>query len=596
MKWGFRQRQLGGIGAKVFLLSFFSVCCALLLIGTIAYMNIYSTIKDSQQKVLLGSSLQVEENLKQYMKNLQTQLLFLSNRDIFQALPDNGYSSLLNSALRLHSEELTAMYVIRENRLATVVPYGYKYALPEERLLQIARETAKHDFWWSEPFDIGLGKTVTVAKAFSDPESGDSSIVALDLNMLTLVKSIAAPGASPSSGIFLYSPESGFISTNMLVAAKKDIEQKNNIAAELDRLVTSTSEVMTTVSAGEDVWQVLRRENNRWGWIVFAVINETEAYPLLAQLRQLLVVLLGVWLLVSLLVSYRLSAYIQSPIRTINRQMQQGAMGHLETRITLNRNDEFDTIARSFNQMMHSIGESFMQLKAAEEAKRYHEWKALQSQIRPHFLYNTLNAFYCLCEMNRSQEVGEMIRALLSMLRYSIDKVGDIVRVAEEIEHVDIYVKLMKLRYGDLFDVEMAVPKFALEAPIPKLTLITLVENSIFYGMQKNGERNRIRIGTDSALEGGGDGIRLVLSDTGPGMPPDVAEQLFRRESKARARPDGLNNLGIRNVHDRIKLYFGGEYGLHIENRPGDGVTVHVLIPQYRAESHSPLQPETKGG
>ncbi|RAV20286.1 hypothetical protein DQG23_15015 [Paenibacillus contaminans] len=573
-KVGRIKTMFTGIGTKVFLISFLSVLCALFIIGFIAYRNIYVMIKENQVKTLQASYIQVEEYLKAYMKNIQTQLLFLANAEIYNKLSEEDYTRTLENMMTINSEEIHFFYVIENGKLLASVPYGFKYFVSPEWLAEVSEETELSGFWWSKPHDSGQGQTVTVAKSFQNPVSGQTLVVALDINVANLVRSMASK--EKESSIFLYTRDGDFIATSREPKLYDEFQYLDRMKEQLRHLTISGGSEFETVSAPEGTWKVLKRENNRWEWVVFAVINESEAYPLLTIINRQITLIMVVWVIISLIISYRLASYIKNPIHRITRQMKLGAMGNLDARIELRRNDEFASIANNFNKMMSNIKELFENLKQAEKRKRYQELKTLQSQIHPHFLYNTLSSFYLLCETDRIKELGPMIHSLMGLLHYSIDKVGDIVSLEEELRQVGHYVDLMKLRFGDVFDIDIVVPEHSLFVPLPKLTLITLIENSIFYGLGLTEQRNHIIIAADMANSGG---ITIEVSDTGPGIDPAKLQDLLTQRSEGGGTFQGLNNLGIRNIHERIQLYFGESYGLHLENEPGQGLLVQIRLP-----------------
>lgn len=569
-----RRRLFTSIGNKMFLIAFLSVLSGLIMIGVFAYSTVYVLIKENQEKSLQSSVVHVEDYLKWYMLNIQSQLLYFSNVDIFESLSRENYMLLMNNFITLYSNDINAAYVIEQGELLAISPELYKHSVSHQWLEEVDKQASQWGFWWSDPFDSGFGRAVTVAKSFRSSDKTRTITVALELN----VESFASLGESRPTDktIYIFSRSGKFVASNTPIDHYSQKLQRDEMVRILGETLIEKGKDFNTIHTPQGDFKILRSDNNRWDWIVFSVVNEAKAYPLLTSLQKQFLLILLIWITISLIISYRLAAYIKKPIRTIIRQMNAGSLGRLDTRIEIKRNDEFGLIATHFNKMMLNLNDLFNNLKEAEERKRVQEMKVLQSQIQPHFLYNTLNAFYWLSETERSREIGPLIQALMGLLKYSIDKVGDVVPLEEEVRQLHNYAELMKLRYGPVFDLDIVIPdSIAAQATIPKLTLITLVENSIFYGLSKPNHRNHIII---SSAESDAGQLLLEVSDTGPGMKEDAIRDLFKKQ-ETRSTFKGLNNLGIRNIQERIQLYYGYEYGLSIENDEEEGLLVKIRLP-----------------
>ncbi len=564
------------ISTKVFLNTFISVLIGMTAIAMLAYSTIYVLIKDNQEASLQASVVQVEDYLKWYMLNIQSQLLYFSNPDIYELLNDENYALLMNSFLSLNSNEINAAYVIEGGEIQHIAPQLYRHYLSRDLVQEVARQTEQWGFWWSDPFDSGFGRAVTVAKSFSPDDNRNRKItVVLELNVDSFAH-LGVSGQSKEQNIYIFSRSGKFVASNVPIDNYDQKLQRDQMIHVLGEAMAETGNDFNTVTTAEGSYRILKSDNNRWDWIVFAVINEANAYPLLSLLQKQFLLLLVTWVSLSAFISYRLALYIKKPIKSIIRQMNASSLGRFDARIDLKRNDEFSIISTHFNKMMVNIKGLFDDLRQAEERKRVQEIKVLQSQIQPHFLYNTLNAFYWLSETDRAKEIGPLIKALMGLLKYSIDKVGDLVPLEQEAEQLQNYADLMKLRYGDVFELDIVIPDELLRrVSIPKLTLITLVENSIFYGLNSSEQSNHIIVTAEINAQRQ---VIVEVSDSGPGMRQEDIRRLFEKHEDNR-NFKGLNNLGLRNIQERIQLYYGPAYGLKIENDPGEGLLVRIKLP-----------------
>ncbi|NQX61174.1 sensor histidine kinase [Paenibacillus qinlingensis] len=564
-----RTNFISSVSTKLFILTFMSVIVLFLVIGVFSYQRLFEPIKQNNEKVLQGSVVQVENYIKTLMNNIQTQLIFLSTPVLYN-MGEKDFVQLMENVLSYHQEEIASIYVIEDNTVRISSPFGYRVYVPEERIAEITNQTSKTGFWWSPPHTINDHFVLTVSKQIDNRR-----VVAMDVNLNALTgPQIIQDDPDNQRRIYLFTGQGDYLSTNTYLAYPKTYLNHLEMKAALQGLTQQSGTSFNTVHTSFGNYMVLSSNQNRWDWFVFSVIEESQAFPLIDSLKQQLVFVLLVAILLAFILSVWITNYIRKPVTAITKQFKAAARGELEARIKLKRNDEFTHIANGFNGMMDDIQSLFDDLRVAEEKKRHHELKVLQSQIHPHFLNNTLNAIYCLGETGQTQEMCEMIRSLMGLLQYSTDKVGDIVTVEDELAQLDNYVQIMNLRYGDVFVMDIAVPEIYNATPIPKLTLITLVENSIFYGLSKDGVNHIIVCGKEHE----GAGVVLEVSDTGPGIPPDKLKVLLEESDAANANK-GLNNLGMRNVQERLRMTFGYPYGLHFANEPDEGLTVTIHLP-----------------
>ncbi|MCU6712489.1 histidine kinase [Paenibacillus sp. J5C_2022] len=565
-----RTRWFSSISMKLFVITFFSVICLFLVIGLFGYQRLFTPIRENNDSALQASVDQMEKSLKTFMDNIQTQFIFLSNTDIQQQLNEEDYSVLLQHMHELHSNSIDGFYLLDHGEVVVSEPYSYQFFITPETLSLIALKTSVKGFWWSDPYRTGDRRVITVARQINE-----NRFIALDLNLDSLTDPLIAQ--EENKHVYLFSESGLYITSNASLTAYEEIQRHYRMISTLAGLIQSGRRGMEIVEAADGEYKVLQSKGNRWGWIVFSIIKENEAYPLLSSLKQQLFIVVLIAVALAAVVSGWVAMYIQKPFSAIIRQLKAGARGDLASRVIIRRSDEFALIASGFNRMMNNIQTLFNDLQKSEERKRHHELKVLHSQVNSHFLNNTLSAIYYLDRSGRGREMGEMIGSLMGLMQYSMDKVSEIVTVEEELKQLDNYVRLMQLRYGDAFDFEVIVPDELTQAPIPKLTLITLVENSIFYGLNQP-EPNFIIV--TGGIEHDGK-VALEVSDRGPGIPEDKLASLLARavtEETESARK-GLNNLGIRSVQDRIMLHFGMVYGLTFRNDEDGGLIVTIRLP-----------------
>ncbi|MFC5471189.1 sensor histidine kinase [Cohnella suwonensis] len=559
-------RFTSSVSAKLFILTFLSVVVLFLIIGFFGYRRLFEPLKQNNEKALQGSVVQIENYIKTLMNSLESQLIFLSNPVLYDKMEESDFTKLIDNIMTYHRDQIHSIYLIDRDEVRNSSPYGYRFFITADRIKEIRNNTDKSGVHWTPPHAVSERFVITVSKQIDK-----NRFIALDLDLNALTGPQIIQGEQRR--IYLFTGDGQYLSSNTYLAYPETYKNHLEMKDALQKLTRTSGTSFNSIRTSYGDYTVLSSKQNRWDWVVFSVIEESQAFPLMDSLKRQLVLVLLIAIVLAAIVSVWITNYIRKPVIVITRQFKAAARGELDSRIKLKRNDEFTHIADGFNRMMGNIQSLFDDLRVAEEKKRHHELKVLQSQIHPHFLNNTLNAIYCLGETGQTEKMCEMIRSLMGLLQYSTDKVGDIVTVEDELQQLEDYVQIMNLRYGDVFEMDIAVPEIYYGTPIPKLTLITLAENSIFYGLTKKGTNHIIVTAGDRA-----DGIWLEVSDTGPGIDPSKLASMTE-ETSAPNPYKGLNNLGLRNVQDRIRLTFGYPYGLHFKNEPDEGLTVEVHLP-----------------
>jgi two-component system sensor histidine kinase YesM len=273
--------------------------------------------------------------------------------------------------------------------------------------------------------------------------------------------------------------------------------------------------------------------------------------------------------------------------------MKQIQMRRFDVRFDYAYEDEVGKLGRTFNFMVDELQDQIHQMNAyiselkaeklrvqnEQKLKRKAELKALQMQIAPHFLYNTLDSIKWLAEKNDQADISRIATALAAYFRTALSRGAEHITIAEELEHTASYLAIQSMRYGTLFDYTIEAEEAVRPLMTVKLILQPLVENAIYHGIKPSGRSGRIAI---VAAAGPRQDIRITVSDNGSGIHP-MKLQLIKKRLE---RSEGVSaeGYGIFNVNDRLKLYFGDDYGLDIHSEWGQGTRVTVRIPMYRKE------------
>lgn len=273
------------------------------------------------------------------------------------------------------------------------------------------------------------------------------------------------------------------------------------------------------------------------------------------------------------LLSYHIPLSISRPIRKLSEVTDQVAKGDLSVRANVGTGAEVGVLSDSLNSMIDKINELLEQVTKEQVRLRKAEFELLQSQINPHFLYNTLDTIIWLAEAGEQKQVVSMVGSLSEFFRTSLNQGKDIVSLKEELQHVRSYLEIQQVRYQDILYYEINVPKDLDKYSIPKITIQPLVENALYHGIKNKRGPGRIIINGRKEK----DYFVLMIEDNGIGM---TQERLGQVRDGIRNKVPGEKDIyGLYNVNERIRLNFGEEYGISIESTYTEGTTVSIILP-----------------
>ena len=284
------------------------------------------------------------------------------------------------------------------------------------------------------------------------------------------------------------------------------------------------------------------------------------------------------------LISFYISKSITQPIKLLENSMRKVRTGDLKQKVIVNCGGEVESLALNFNTMVEEIQELISKVYETQLKELDSQFKALQAQINPHFLYNTLDSIDSLAQIKGEEEISEMIRSLSRMFRYTVKQDNGLVPLRDEINHVKDYFLLQAVRYNDKFSIVYEIPEDLINVKVIKLILQPIVENAINHGFGKSLKKGRISI---SAAQNSGH-LLLTVSDTGTGIDSNkldkLNEQLENDFNGIAAIDKKSDSIGIFNIHARIRLYHGSDYGLKLDSMKGKGTNVQVMLPLLEEE------------
>ena len=267
-----------------------------------------------------------------------------------------------------------------------------------------------------------------------------------------------------------------------------------------------------------------------------------------------------------------ISDKISNPIKRLDGSVREIESGNLDVEIVPSGSYEVEHLGKSIKNMLGRIKVLMSDLVAEHNAKRKSEFDTLQSQINPHFLYNTLDIIVWMIENENSDKAVNIVTALAKFFRISLSKGKNIITVKDEVEHVRNYLMIQNMRFKNRFEYSIDVDEKVLSYSSLKLMLQPLVENAIYHGMEfmdGDGEIDVKVFKEDNSLY-------FTITDNGLGMSEDMVETLLNKDFVPSKKGSGI---GVKNVNERIKLYFGSEYGLKVESEPDEGTKITIHLP-----------------
>lgn len=557
-----------------------SVCCMCLL-GVMLYQQFTRkaenlTVENSRQ--LLN---QTTINLEDYLRNM---------RRISDAM---YYTVIKNTDIGSESLEdsMNLLYEVNKDKLVSVACYTNDGKLTEAS--PIATEKPGVDVKSQKWFQDAAGElenfhfsTPHVQNLFDDPSyryywvvslsrtveltrNGNSmlGVLLVDMNYSSIEQLLEKANTDTSGeyvylmapdGEIIYHPKQNLIhmglyeENNTEAAGYEDTTVKENFHGE-KRLVT-----VKTISYT--------------GWKLISVVPMKSFSMGMTGMRNLVVLLVALTVLAVVILNQMVSARISKPLRRLNDSVKEWEAGNMNPDIYIGGSMEVEHLGKTLRSTVAQIRQLMDDIVVEQEEKRKSELDALQSQINPHFLYNTLDSIVWMITGERYDDAVFMITQLASLFRISLSKGKTVIKIEDEVKHARNYMNIQKIRYKNSFEVDFQIEEDILDGCIVKLVLQPLLENAIYYGMEFMDGEGEIHVrGYRKDKD-----VYLEVEDNGLGMPEEEAAELLNGKERPHKHGSGV---GLVNVHSRLKLRFGEAYGLVIHSCPDEGMMVQIHIP-----------------
>ncbi|MDU4698031.1 MAG: sensor histidine kinase [Paenibacillus sp.] len=313
-------------------------------------------------------------------------------------------------------------------------------------------------------------------------------------------------------------------------------------------------------------------------WSVVSVTPRQDLNVELVETKRYLLIVISILIIVSAVVASLVSRTFSKPLKQLIREMKQVEIGNFRGMVNVSSYQEINILVASFNRMVSRIEELIERVKISSVSEKNAELQALQSQVNPHFLYNTLDMIYWMLDEKENDRLGELVLSLSSMFRYSSEwKDGASVTLREELEQIHHYLTIILIRLEGRLRVETPVDERWLDIRLPKMTLQPIIENAVKYGLESLKRQGVLKLYTQEV----GGVLKIVVEDNGNGIDAErlawLKQSINRQTSKE--SDTGSSGIGLQNLHRRLQHMFGERYGLEIDSIPDKGTQVAVLLP-----------------
>ena len=305
------------------------------------------------------------------------------------------------------------------------------------------------------------------------------------------------------------------------------------------------------------------------GWKIVGIFSLTENFQNDIQIKMFVLFLFFLTILLLLIANNFISSKIAYPIMELEKSVKELEQGHFDAEIAIGGSYEIRHLGETITSMAAQMRKLMQDIVTEQESKRKSEFDALQSQINPHFLYNTLDSIVWMVENERYQEAIIMVTSLAKFFRVGLSKGKNIIPLKDELKHAESYITIQHMRFRN-FTFRINAPQDILHMASIKLIIQPLLENAVYHGMELMDGEGEIEVNAYAE----GDSLYIEVMDNGMGIPEEEIDGLLKRESIGKG-----SGIGLKNVHERIQLYFGENYGLTIVSEADVGTTIQIHLP-----------------
>jgi len=559
------------------------IVVTLLVLGSLSYYSLHTILIQNAEATtmqLVSQLNRVIENYIRYMDDIA--LMAVTNGDVraFIAAPRADTPQLRHAiestfeSLRAVRRDIDSVFVITRDGRAIAATTGGALnptvdlsrrfaeleagAVPDHPSVSSAHVENLVDYRY--PWVISLVRMLPAG-----PGGKSRGLIQVDLNYEIIARLCKDIQLGKSGYVFILSRNGDIVyhPRQQLIYGGLKTERISQILAQ------GSGNLKASVDGRQILYTVV--SSRETGWEVVAVSYLDELFRASREAEYVFLMLSLLVLVGAVGAGMVISSNISRPIESLRRSMQAVESGNFDIDITVSSRNEIYQLAQDCDIAVKKVRDLIEQNRKEQELKRKLELRSLQAQINPHFLYNTLDSIIWMIELGETDRAIDMTSSLARFFRIGISRGEETISVGTEFEYVQTYLEIQKQRYKDKLSYEIAFSPDLGNLQILKMIIQPLVENAIYHGIKNIEGPGVIRITGQRE----GESIIIRVSDNGVGMAPDELAAL--RDGLIEPRP--TNGVGVRNVQERIHVYFGLEYGVSFESAPGAGTVATIHIP-----------------
>ncbi len=441
--------------------------------------------------------------------------------------------------------------------------------LPLKKMLEQVRGANSISTWYIEPTEDGQANLYMLRMIHSSEDFKEIGFIILQVNREKLKNVYFDLSTEFTDSIQILSQDNLWIigmDRNQLSDREKEWLAKQN--EEWNYQIDSKSQNMIAyMNVMGTPWKIVAR----------ASLEELFSQEM-DHFRVLFVVVMVTTVLIVSIFSILMAMDILEPINRLVYSIKKVEQENVHEEVLVDREDELGYLSKCFNKMSCEIDNLLNRVYKEQLTRKESELKALQAQINPHFLFNTLESINWMAQLNNVPEIRDMVTSLSALMEASIGKGSPMVPLSKELKYIDSYLLIMKNRYGDRLTYESHIDKSLLRNEVPKLILQPLVENAIYHGIDRMRKKGIITL----TIEQREDQIYIEIKDNGKGMTTEEVEdmnRLFKEDNHDYLLGTNRKSIGLANVNGRLKLFFGQEYGLEVESEYENYTKMKFYVP-----------------
>ncbi|UQZ33612.1 sensor histidine kinase [Paenibacillus sp. PK3_47] len=565
------------------LLGFLAVMLIILtFVGAITFHSVSTLLKNNAEKHIQQTAVQANGRLEGILEQINSLTTLVSTNDYIQQLllrDIEGQSPTFAerqelppviNLVQLYTDGIKSVELYNRDgaRLYPLDDSSLRGKVPEDWIELAARKEGSLVWYGIDPYDstslLAIRQISLIDKYFT---AGGYLLIRADRSKFALDASLAGEGERET--VLLLASDGRLITSN-----DDTISQKTAAM-----LAGSNNEQVASI--GDRSFIVVKQRSSVTGWTLLILTPVNVITKGTSVLRTTIVVSAVMGTVLFTVLSFFLSTLITRPVFKLIKAMRSTRLGILKPTEKVSSTMEIQELNYSYNKMIDNINELIGLVYEKELSRSHTELKALQAQINPHFLFNTLDVLYwSLVDKDEDQLAGYVV-AMSDLFRYTITgQSGDgWVKLRDELEHIRRYLFIMKMRFEDRLEWEIDAPPEVQDVDLPRLLLQPLVENAILHGVESRIEPGRVKL----TVTGGEERIAITVEDDGIGMDEEQLGALMKELGSGQVTSSKNSGVGIANVQKRLQLFFPGtgmqSAGMHIDSRKGQGTRIHIEIP-----------------